>query len=202
MYKTLGFYLNPDGNQTEEIVYLQHKTKILAMHINVNMITRYEAIMAFNQVLVPAIMYSGAYFSITEHQSLQIIRPAIRALIPSIWYIWTTYRTLIHSPKKYCGLDIIDIHTKALSQKLQWIKYHLVTTVYMGDLLKIWIQHHKQESGLSTPMLEINWKKTNFLFTKSWIKHLWEQLDKLDTKTIIPTSTIYNIITIMDTLVD
>ena len=114
-YKTLGICISPEGGQREEIRYLTNKSRIWSAHINANNLFPWEMEKAYNQVLLPAIIYPSPCLSLTEQECYEIQKESLPIYISSQGFSRSTYRAITHENRLFAF--ICDDHTLLLFAK-------------------------------------------------------------------------------------
>ena len=135
---------------------------------------------AFKQVLFPALVYPVAVMPLTEKECDDIIRPTMRALLKKLNIPVTTNRDLIYGPARHGGVELPNLYVHGNILKLMMFVGHYQKEDSTKPLLQIALGIVQQQLGTSTPALESDFNKVGFLVEACWIKHVWSFLTEIN----------------------
>lgn len=178
-FKMLGAYVAPDGNTDEQVKILLEKTTEWSEKLNRSYLTPTEAMVAYCQVLFPALIYPVAVLALTEAQCDKIISPAINALLKKTNLPITTARLLLYGPPRYGGRNLPNLYVQCYTMKLMMIIGHMQKSDITSIILDIVLGTAQQQVGINTPILESNFEKYSTLLEDGWVKKVWKFLNEM-----------------------
>ena len=104
----LGAFVAPNGSTETQIKILKQIVKRWADNISKSYLTPHESLIAFKQVLFPAVVYPVAVMPITKKDCADIMKPAIKALLQKLNMPITTNRELTPSDRDRMRRGITD----------------------------------------------------------------------------------------------
>ena len=177
-FRMLGTVVAPDGNTDEQVKILLQKTIEWAGKLNRSYLTPAEAMVAYCQVLFPALIYPVAVLALTEEQCDKIVSPAINALLKKINLPITTARLLLYGPPRYGGINLPNLYVQGYTIKLMMIIGHMQKADTSSTILDIVLGTSQQQVGINTPILESNFDKYSALLADGWVKKVWYFLNE------------------------
>ena len=178
-FRILGAFVAPDGSTDIQVKILKILCQTWANKIEKSYLSPHEALVAYKQVLFPAIVYPVAVMPLTVKECDDIVRPALRALLKKIGMPTTTNHSLIYGPGRYGGMELPNLFVYGNVLKLMMLIGHLQKQDTTMPLLRIALGAVQQQLGISIPVLEANYSKYHFLSEPCWIKHIWHFLSEI-----------------------
>jgi enamine deaminase RidA (YjgF/YER057c/UK114 family) len=153
--KLLGVMKNPIGNQQDEVLRLRRKSDQFATKMNSHLLTRADAILAYEAFYVPAMRYSLGITSINQMDFELIQSSATTAFLAAMGYNRNMPRAVVHAPKLYQGLGLRHLYdlqgcdsTRLFLQEINMKKSST------NMMLKATLDAIQLESGIGKPIME------------------------------------------------
>ena len=202
-FKMLETFVAPDGNTDEQVKILLQKTIEWTEKLNRSYLTPTEAMVAYCQVLFPALIYPVAVLALTEEQCDKIASPAINALLKKMNLPIMTAR----SPPRYGGINLPNPYVQCYTIKLMMIIRHMQKADTTSTILDIVLGTSQQQVGINTPILESNLDKYSALLADGWVKKVWHFLNEMHGSLVIkntwtPSKIYTNDISIMERVLE
>ena len=89
----------------------------------------------------------------------------MRSIKTPLWYI----------PSFFCGIGLFSLTTETTGATLNSFLQHYRTDSYLGETLKVSLEHLQLEPGVSGCPLSYDYDIWGELATDSWVKSLWEK---------------------------
>jgi len=110
--RTLGVRLAPDGNMETELAYLVDTAKAWQRKMKNSRLGRWESNFSLRNVIMRKLAYPLPATTFTQKQCKAIMSPILAQGLPSTGYVRTFPHALAHGPKKFCGVNIPNLHTE------------------------------------------------------------------------------------------
>ncbi len=139
----------------------------------------HNATFSLCQVIFRKLNYLLLAATFTPVQAKSIMSPILQQGLPCAGIIQTYPRPLVHSPSRYAGLDIPNLHTE------QTI-LHILQVLCLPDVTDV--TAFLLRTCSKSMQLELGWAGKLFdapvclqhAVTPSWLKHVWLTLQSLD----------------------
>ena len=186
-FKMLGAFVALDGNVKEQIKVLKKYADKWAAKMKLAYLTPHEAIVAYTQVLFPALVYPLAMIALTEKECDSIIQLAIAALLQKINLPKITSRLLLYGHPRLGGLGLPNLYVHSNILKTMMLLGHLQKNDSTATIMTIALGTAQQQIGISIPLLESNYSKYEFLLEPCWLKTVWKFLHEIGGSITIPS---------------
>ena len=206
-FRMLGAFVAPNGSMSTQIKILKELALKWARKITKSYLTPHECLIAYKQVLFPALVYPLAVMPVSEKDCDDIIRPALNALLTKLNINKTTCRKLLYGPARYGGMELPNIYVYGNILKVMMLIGHMQKEDATMPILTTSIATVQQQTGVSIPVLQSNFSKYELLVEQCWIKHVWQFLHEINgnisiANAWIPQSNHNNDIMLMDKVME
>ena len=206
-FRMLGAFVAPNGDTTTQVKVLKSIAVKWANKIEKSYLTPHESLVAYVQVLFPALVYPVAVMPLKEKDCDDIVRPAIKALLKKINLPANTNRSLLYGPARYGGMEIPNLYVHGNVLKIMMFIGHLQKKDTTMPILRVALGAVQQQIGVSTPIMEANYSKYHVLVEPCWMTHIWKFLYEIKGKIVldnhwIPKSPYQNDCMIMDKVME
>ena len=120
----LGAFVAPNGGTASQVKILKEIAQRWATRISTSYLNPREALIAFKQVLFPALVYPVAVMPLSEKEYDDIFRPAMKALLKKLNMPVTTNRDLIYGPAQHGGMELPNLYVHGNILKLMMFVGH------------------------------------------------------------------------------
>jgi len=135
---------------------------------------------SLQQVLVPKLLYPLTTTNFSKEQCYTILKPILASALPAMGINWHFLCTVVHGPKSYQGLDILNLFTEQICT-------HIATLLWFGcqhqdptgHLLHINAEAFRLEAGLAGEILCMPISIHDYM-TPSWLTAIWYQCKLLE----------------------
>ena len=124
-FRMLGAFVAPNGSMSTQIKILKELALKWARKITKSYLTPHECLIAYKQVLFPALVYPLAVMPVSEKDCDDIIRPALNALLTKLNINKTTCRKLLYGPARYGGMELPNIYVYGNILKVMMLIGHM-----------------------------------------------------------------------------
>jgi ribonuclease HI len=187
-HKTLGCYKAIDGNEKEQISYLQTKSKKFSRCLYTANLSRKQANMAYKMIYIPSMKYGLPACSLSHNTIESIQNSTLDKFLPYMGYDHGSPRALIYGPIEMGGAEIPHLYTEMMGMKLESIISHIRAGTVLGKSFMININNIQLCSGIEKPIFscrdDISYLDHNWLLhLRAYlieingtldIKHLWQ----------------------------
>ena len=149
--------------------------KITSSHLNV-----YEAFIAYQQILIPALVYPLGAIPVREDDCSKILGPALKALLPKLGLEATLSRDIVHAVPRYGGPDIMHIYTQAGILRVKMFLGHWRKGDETAKILRISLGCCQQEVGIGHGLLTKDFNTYGWILQHCWLKELWRFLSEIN----------------------
>jgi len=205
--KMLGAYSAPDGQSKAQYEVLLQLSKNWGKKVSNGYLNRYDVLTGFKCGLIPALQYPLGVSMLSEKQCDNLLIPAMTPLLRKLGIVSTVNREIVHGPYEYGGLQIPNLFTIQGIHKIKMFLGHMRKEDTTGSIVKIALGILQQEIGVSTPVLELPFKKYSLLASHCWMKELWRFLSSIEgsikvEQSWVPTPAYSNDTNIMETVLE
>jgi hypothetical protein len=174
--KTLGVFIAMDGNQKAQTTAPWEKSNLWADKIRAGRFTHTEAWYLLQFCVMKTLEYPLMATSLSKEQCKTIIKPIRAAALPASEINRHLSLTIVHGPKQYQGVGILDLWTVQGIVKLWLALQHGDAPTITGNQLRASMELHTLEIGLPGQLLQQDFQTYQQMATISWLKHSWEFL--------------------------
>ena len=154
-HKTLGHYMTPSGNQSQQFNILKKKSDAIAMKLLKSPLTRHEAWTYYFAMYLPSIGYPLPMTHFTRDQLHRIQQKALSAIIARCGYNRNTHRAIIFGSTKYGGANFRHLYSiQGAGQVQLFLKFWRTPLSQAGKLLRISVSWLQLAAGISSPIFE------------------------------------------------
>jgi len=161
------------GTQKPALTALQAKAKSLEQALHRGFIPWSLAWMALHWVIWPSLQYPLAVTSFSEPQALSITSWMYCTLLPCLGANQHYPLALQHALVKYHGLGLPQPFWEQGTSALKLVLEFMSTSHPEQSLLQMSLEYLQLKVGISTPILQSDFKEWGSLATNCWLKHLW-----------------------------
>jgi len=134
---------------------------------------------SLRQVIYQKLAYPLLTTTFLAAQCQAIMSPILGYGLPAAGVVQSFPRVLAHSPLKYGGLDLPNLHTEQTFSHILQVLSSSTSDDTTAFLLRACGEHMQLEAGLTGELFQIPLLLSD-LITDSWIKHVWQTLHHLD----------------------
>ena len=149
--------------------------KITSSHLNV-----YEAFIAYQQILIPALVYPLGGIPVREDDCSKILGPALKALLPKLGLEAPLSRDIVHAVPRYGGPDIMHIYTQAGILRVKMFLGHWRKGDETAKILRISLGCCQKEVGIGHGLLTTGFNTYGWILQHCWLKELWRFLSEIN----------------------
>ena len=175
----LGAFVALDGNVKAQVEVLRKYASKWASWMDISYLTSHEAIMAYTQLLFPALVYPLAMIALTEKECDHVVQPAIEALLRKINLPTTTARLLLYGHPRLGGPGLPNLYVHSNILKLMMLLGHIQKECSTPTILSNALGTAQQQLGISPPFLESIFSKYGYLLEDCWLKTVWSFLHEI-----------------------
>ena len=148
-FRMLGAFVAPNGCMKKQIKILTEIAQKWAWKISKSYLTPHESLIAFKQVLFPALVYPQAVMPLTEKDCDNIIRPALNALLKKLHFPKITCRKLLYGPARCGGMELPNLYVHGNILKLMMFIGHMQKEDATMPLIRTSFGAVQQQTGIS-----------------------------------------------------
>ena len=174
--ETLGVFLAPDGNETEQINYFKRKISTWVTKVRTRHISKHHAMLAINSTIYKTLEYATPALTITKKQWTSILAPLAKCNLQSIGVCSTFPKVLREGSTQHMGLNLKCMYK---TQEIQKVEKYLLFRNHkglVGQMLRLNEESLLLELGVSGSLYDADFTSLHHLATPSWIKTLWQFL--------------------------
>ena len=177
--RTLGVYIAPDGNCKTQMAVLLEKMQDWITRLSRASLRNGDRWMAYCSCIKPALVYplTGTNCSVPNLAPIQ--RPLDSYILRSLGLNCHFPRALLHGPILLGGLGIPSLHTEQLSNKVEYMLYHLRQEDNVGLKLRCSLELLQMELGVGSWVFDLPFKTWSQLATTSLVKTAWRDLSSI-----------------------
>ena len=179
-FRMLGAFVAPNGSTATQVKVLKGLAQKWANKIAQSYLSPHEALVAYVQVLFPALVYPVAVMPLSLKDCDDIVRPAIKTLLEKMKLPANTNRSLLYGPARYGGMELPNLYVYGNVLKLMMFIGHFQKQDTTMPILRVALGCMQQQTGMSRPVLETDYNKYQFLAEDCWIKHVWKFLSEIN----------------------
>ena len=177
-YRTLGVFLNGKGCMKRPLAIQRGRSAEFAGKIgpvHMNAVTAYFAYMLY---FCPKIGYALPVSTFTFRECGYIQAPALMAILPKLKINRNTARAIIHGPQKFGGIQLRHAYAEQGHGQLRLFLGHLRNRDHTGELIHVSLSFLQITVGSTRLCLNLPFKYYAKWVENSWLKSLWEFLDR------------------------
>ena len=179
-YETLGVFLAPDGNLTEEIKQLKLVSQEWADRIRISFLRDDEAAQALRTTIYKKLEYPLLALDLTEKECNSIMQPVLHAALPKARLNRHFCRLTLFGPGSHLGLEFNNLYTSQIVAHLEGIIRHGCRDTFTGELIRGSIEAAKLEAGMPGTLFQLDYELVQPLITECWVKSVWHEVTQLD----------------------
>ena len=201
----LGLHLPADGNQENQLVNINKKTRKWIDGIQHSALTKKEVYISLMTSVSKTISYSLSATSFSDKQIRRISTPVYKIALARMGVLPTLPLQYRYAPSRYQGIDLTNFDVEQTIQKIIIFLMHGNQSTQIGKSFTLCLEEIQLELGLLHNLFETPFHKFGHLTQFSWLRHLWEMCSKykitLRGKYSTPTLQREHDIGLMDTLI-
>ena len=178
-FKGLGVVTAPDGNWKDHVDYLiNEKIKPWNKSIQTSYLQRQDVYRAAFTSIFKTIDYTLPATYMDTKQCKAINTELHKKFLPKIGidvHLPLVYR---YAPKKFQGLNSLNVEDKQFIEKMKMFLMHASTDTQLGKSIHLILEAMHIQIGTNFPIFSLNYDKYQCLSEKGWITHLWEMTHK------------------------
>lgn len=132
--ETLGIYIAPDGNTTQQVSKMKELATNWADQMRTGCIAREEVWLALNSTIMRTLYYPA--LNLTKSQCKDIMRPLLFYGLPAMGICRNFPRDLVFAPALYLGIGIKHLYTVQEISRLKDIILHTHASTTTGQLYR------------------------------------------------------------------
>lgn len=177
-HKTLGYYLSPAGCQEALYDVLYHFASKWASSVHGSHLTPNEINLSYHTVLLPQLTYRLAASSLSYIQCDNIMKIIYPRLLNTHGLPRSFPRHIASAPYTCVGLNIIHLYDLQGRENIKFLTLHTKRMDTTGKLMTIHMKCIQLIIGTKHPFQTLNFTQYSQLISHSWLKYIWEYLDK------------------------
>ena len=179
--KVVGVVQALDGSMKGQIERLKGKALQWAKLVEKGWLPRALAWQCIRTHIWSSLRYPLAVTTLSEEEAWEIVREMYTTILPSLGLNSRFPTTLRWAARSHLGLNLPHPYIEQGIEQLKMILGHLSSPrTPTGDLIQISLEQAQVELGLPTAIWKASYKKHNRLITESWVKSIWEFVDRYD----------------------
>jgi hypothetical protein len=175
-HKTLGILETPNGNNNDEYLRLQNKSKTMARSIAAATISSADASTLYYTMFLPSITYSLTVGTLTKKQLNQIQVPVKEAILPKLGFNRHFPLEVTYGPKNIGGLGLRHLFAEQGTIKAIILIKQLRINRPLGKLSRIKLAWDQRVAGIGHSILRQPFKHCPQLHSELWTTTLREFL--------------------------
>jgi hypothetical protein len=167
---TLGVYLSPTGDMTQQYQHLLEKSNKCAVRVMTSNLTRLEACLAYRTTWLPAITYSLSNTTLTKKQLEHVQMQAMGNFLTKMGLNRHFPRAVAMGPLAMGGLGLRHLPTEQGIQQIHSLLGHIFNNT-IPIFIQIALQNQQVEAGTETLLVTDTTPDLSYL-TPTWITSL------------------------------
>lgn len=199
--KILGVWMQPDNNQHRQLAYMDEKLQSWVRSVGSSHFPPYNKILSFKTILSAHLDYASSIVLMENKHFHDLFKPFLPVLKHSIGLVKMYPTDLIYLASSYGGYGIQNLWLRSLSTKMEKIVKHVRLNDFVGKKIRIMIEQHQFESGMSHNISQVSKSKSRQIIAPLILTYLGNQLGDLGISLNIDLE-LFKGPTLMDTLID
>jgi len=189
--ETLGVWLAPSGNATDQVKQMRKLTEEWADHLRTGKLKRHEAWLALTTTIWKTLEYPLNALTLSKEECDYIMAPAIKSGLNGAGICRHLPKALRHGPTSHQGLELPHIYTLQGIARLTDLLNHNHLKTITGFLHRANLEQLIVGAGLGTHTLDYSHKRYGKLATFGLLEQTWKFLSdnnmKLHHDITVPT---------------
>ena len=179
-HRTLGCYVNPANNMTQQKEVLQRKSDAAATILATNVLTRLDTRTYYRSMYLPSITYPFPVTNLTEKECTKIQNKFMQTVVRHCGYNKHMKLEIRHAPQAYGGAGFSPLYVEQGTAQIKMALKHLRTPHGQpGKMLQIALSWAQAYAGIST-FLWTSPNRPTPEFPSPWIASVRHFLNKIN----------------------
>ena len=178
-HKLLGVLTDPSSGNKQQVLYMKNQSHAWGRRMRGSYLQPQLKLLSFRMELRLQLRYPLPAVALTKKQLENVMAPARVSIKHALGLCQKTPTESIFFPAQYGGYGAGDLHLTMLSTQARYTAQHLRNNDLLGRRVKIIMETHQLESGLSTCFERGSLEKTASYMTRSLILDLLLELHHL-----------------------
>lgn len=176
--ETLGVYLAPDGNEKGQIEYLKNKITKWVEKVRKNHISKIHAYTALTTTIYKTLEYPTPATTISEKQWAKLLAPLYKCGLQANGICSTISKKIREGPRVCMSLQMKCMYkVQEISKMEKYLTFRSQKGI-LGNMIRLSEELLRIETGLPGNIFSYDYEKYQILATPSWIKSIWQFINK------------------------
>jgi endonuclease/exonuclease/phosphatase family metal-dependent hydrolase len=175
----LGLYARPDGKSDQHFEKLRERVTTWTAQVKGGSIPTRSVWMSYTNQLWMGLRYGLGACSASIKELSKGLATADYYMLSSLGVVRSITTEWRYLPSAFGGIGLYDLPIETAAANLSMLLQHYEVQTKLGITLKAAIEHLQIEIGVSDCPFNYDYDTWSPLATDSWVKALWEKIDKM-----------------------